>query len=60
MKFFCLFELFRKNYPSSRHLNFKGIDFAPSNKSIMAYKLPFTQFGIDLRVRVNSANHIAF
>ena len=38
-----LFEIFScKNHPHTRHINFKKIDFAPSNKYFKANKLPST------------------
>ena len=37
--FFFKFEILCKNIPP-RHIKYKVIDFAPINKSIMAYKLP--------------------
>ena len=43
MKFFFLkFEIFYENHPPTRHIQYKRIDFAPSNKSIMANKLHST------------------
>ena len=41
---FFLFEIFCENHPPpppthTRHIKYKVIDFAPSNKSIMANKL---------------------
>ena len=37
--FFLRFEIFYENHPPTRHLKYKGINFAPCNKSIMANKL---------------------
>ena len=43
MKFFFLkFEFFFENHPPTRHIKYKGIVFAPSNKSIRANKLRST------------------
>ena len=43
MKFFFLkFEIFYENYPPTRHLKYKKIDFVPCNKSIMVNKLRST------------------
>ena len=43
MKFFFLkFEIFYENYPPTRHVKYKKIDFVPCNKSIMANKLRST------------------
>ena len=43
MKFFFLkFENFYENHPPTRHIKYKKIDFAPSNKPIMANKLLLT------------------
>ena len=43
MKFFFFkFEIFYENYPPTRHLKYKKIDFIPCNKSIMANKLRST------------------
>ena len=33
------FEIFFENHPPTRHIQYKRIDFAPCNKSIMANKL---------------------
>ena len=41
-KKFLKFEIFSENYPSTRHIKYKGIDFAPCSKTIMANKLPLT------------------
>ena len=50
MKFFFLkFEFFYENHPSTRHIQYKGIDFVPSNKSIMANKLRSTNLERFLR-----------
>ena len=32
-------EIFYENHPPTRHIKYKRIDFAPCNKSIMAFKL---------------------
>ena len=43
MNFFLLkFEFFCENHPRTRHIKYKVTHFAPSNKSIMANKLPST------------------
>ena len=34
--FFLKFETFYENYPPTRHIKYKRIDFTPCNKSIMA------------------------
>ena len=40
MKFFFLkIEVFYENYPPTRHIKYKKIDFIPCNKSTMANKL---------------------
>ena len=39
-KNFPKFEILYENHPPTRHIKYKVIDFAPINKSIMAYKLP--------------------
>ena len=33
------FEFFYENHPPTRHIQYKRIDFAPFNKSLMANKL---------------------
>ena len=38
-----------KKHPPTRHIKYKVIDFAPINKSIMAYKLPWTNLERFLR-----------
>ena len=47
------FEIFYENYPPTRHLKYKSIDFAPYNKPIMANKLLLTNLERFLR-RINS------
>ena len=43
MKKKCLkFEIFYENHHPTRHIKYKGIDFAPCNKPIMANKLLLT------------------
>ena len=37
---FLKFEVFFLNHPSTRHIKYKRIDFAPCCKSITANKLP--------------------
>ena len=50
MKFFFLkFEILYKNHPPTRHLKYKKIIFAPSNKSIMANRLRLTKLERFLR-----------
>ena len=57
-------EIFCEYLPPTRHRRYKVIDFVPSNKAIMANKLPsinlerFTD-GLNLRLSVNSAKYIA-
>ena len=51
-------------HPPARHIKYKVIDFAPINKSIMLYKLPWTNLErflrrIKSRLQVNSAEFIA-
>ena len=51
-------------HPPTRHIKYKVIDFAPINKSIKAYKLPWTNLErflrrIKYRLRVYSAKFIA-
>ena len=58
------FEIFNENYPPTRHIKYKRIDFAPCNKSIMANKFLPTHLErflrrIKTRLRVNSAKYIA-
>ena len=36
------FEIFCENHPTTRHINYKAVDFAPINKSIKKNKLPST------------------
>ena len=36
------FETFNENYPPTRHIKYKKIDFVPCNKTIMANKLRST------------------
>ena len=38
MKFFFKKEIFYENYPPTRHIKYKKIDFIPCNKSIMVNK----------------------
>ena len=38
--FFIKSEVLCKNHPPTGHLKYKGVDFAPSCKSIEANKLP--------------------
>ena len=65
MNFFSLkFEFFNKNHPPTRHIKYMTIDFAPSNKSIRANKLPSTNLErflrrIKSRLCINSAKYIA-
>ena len=40
---------YAENHPPMRHKNYKGIDFAPCNKSIMVNKLLSTNFEPFLR-----------
>ena len=49
---FFTFELFLENHHPTRHIKYKGIDFAPTKKSIMANKLPPTNLERFLR-RIN-------
>ena len=44
-KKFLKFEFFYENHPPTRHIKYKGIDFAPCNKPIMANKLLLTNSG---------------
>ena len=58
------FETFVWKHTPTRHIKYKVIDFAPVNKSIMAYKLPWTKLERFLertksRLRVNTAKDIA-
>ena len=39
---FFLFEIFCENHPATRHIKYKVINFAFSNKSITANKVPST------------------
>ena len=39
------FEIFCENHPLTRHIKYKVINFAPTNKPIMANKLPSTHLG---------------
>ena len=64
MFFFLKFENFYENHPPTRHIKYKKRDFVPCNKLIMAISLiqPIwndLQDGLNLRLRVNSANYIA-
>ena len=45
MIFFFKLEIFYENHPPTRHIKYKKIDFVPCNKSIMANKESFNQFG---------------
>ena len=45
------FVFFCENYPPTRHIKYKVITFAPSNKSIIANKLPSTNLKLFLRRR---------
>ena len=47
--FFLNFENFYENHPSTRHIEYKTIDFAPCHKSIMANKLLSTNLKRFLR-----------
>ena len=38
------FEIYCEKHPLTRHINYKRINFAPCNKSMMA-KASFNQFG---------------
>ena len=51
--FFLKFEIFYENHPPTRHIKYKGIDFTPCNKPIMATKLLLTYLERFLR-RINS------
>ena len=58
LRFLC------KIHPPTRHIKYKLIDSAPSNKSVMANKLPITNLERLLRrfffrLRFNSAKYIA-
>ena len=51
--------VFWENQPPTRHIKYKVIDFAPSNKSIIAKKLPTTNDfsdGLNPRLRFNRRN----
>ena len=52
-KKFLNLKFFHENYPPTRHINYKRIDFAPSNKSIMANKHLSTNLEQFIR-RINS------
>ena len=61
---FLNLNFLNENYPPTRHIKYKRIDFAPCNKSIMANKLRSTNLErflrrIKSRLRVNSAKIIA-
>ena len=43
------FEIFYKNHLPTRHIKYKGIDFAPCNKPIMANRLLLTNLERFLR-----------
>ena len=46
-KFF--FYTFCENHPPTRHIKYKVIDFAPSNKSVMANKLLLANLELFMR-----------
>ena len=48
-KKFLKFETFCEKHPPTRHINYKRIDFAPCNKSMMANKLLSTNLERFLR-----------
>ena len=53
-KKFLKFEFFlNEKHPPTRHIKYKGIDFTPCNKPIMANKLLLTNLERFLR-RINS------
>ena len=47
--YFFKFEIFCEIHLPTRHIKYKVIDFAPSNKSIMAKKLPSNNLDFFLR-----------
>ena len=61
------FEIFCGNNHPTRHINYELIDITPGNKSLVAIKLPSTNFEGFLKrtkrikywLRVNSAKYIA-
>ena len=53
INFFFKFAVYCENHPPTRHIQYKMINFAHSNKTIMAKNLPLKRFFLKRGARVD-------